>query len=208
MNLLLNFHIAQLEHGGRVEQGRNLVQEFYGDVGAVRVVFHEIPGKRWDSLSHLLDRLGISHRPIAMAEIGVEAANTSQRLLERNPSLWYIGVDPYVRNDGLYEDVLRRLAPHLKSARFELHRSTSLAAAATVQDASLDLAFLDARHDYDAVADDIGAWWPKVRPGGVLAGHDFSWMFPTVAMAVYKAAFRSKEGVIHLAPDGMWWMWS
>ena len=35
---------------------------------------------------------------------GVEAANTSQRLLERNPLLSYIGVDPYVKNDGLYED--------------------------------------------------------------------------------------------------------
>ncbi|CAK0856203.1 unnamed protein product [Prorocentrum cordatum] len=75
-----------------------------------------------------------------------------------------------------------------------------------VPERSLDLVFLDARHDYEAVAADVVAWRPKVRPGGILSGHDFSWMFPTVAMAVYSAAFDSPERTIHLAPDGVWWL--
>eukprot|EP00933_Yihiella_yeosuensis_P013343 TRINITY_DN12404_c1_g2_i1.p1 TRINITY_DN12404_c1_g2~~TRINITY_DN12404_c1_g2_i1.p1 ORF type:complete len:318 (-),score=52.88 TRINITY_DN12404_c1_g2_i1:671-1624(-) len=90
VTLLLNFHVAQLEHNGRID-GRNFVHELYGDVETVKFVFHEIPGKRWDSLTHLLQKLGVSEHSVAMAEIGVEAANTSQRLLERNPSLSYVG---------------------------------------------------------------------------------------------------------------------
>lgn len=205
MTLLVNFHVAQLEHNGRLE-GRNHLHEMYGDVSTIKVVFNEIPGKRWDSLRHLLEKLGVNENPVAMAEIGVEAANTSQRLLEQNPSLSYIGVDPYRNNDGLYENVLSRLQPFRESGRFTLHRSISLTAAPFVADGSLDIVFLDARHDYEAVSDDIQAWRPKVRPGGILSGHDFSWMFPTVAMAVYKAAFRMPERTIHLAPDGIWWM--
>lgn len=205
VTLLLNFHIAQLEANGRVVEGKNMVHEMYGDVSQVRVIFHEIPGKRWDTLSFLLDHLRASERPVAMAEIGVEAANTSQRLLERLPLLSYIGVDPYVKNDGLYEDVCSRLDPFSRDGRFVLHREGSLPASGRVDDHSLDLVFLDARHDYEAVWSDMAAWHRKVKRGGILSGHDFSWMFPTVAMAVYKAAFSTPERIIHLAPDGMWW---
>ena len=42
-----------------------------------------------------------------------------------------------------------------------------------VREASLDLAYIDARHDYDGVSEDLAAWWPKICPGGLLAGHDF-----------------------------------
>merc|ERR1711907_912810 len=31
----------------------------------------------------------------------------------------------------------------------------------------------DARHDFAGVVADIRAWWPKVRMGGIFAGHDF-----------------------------------
>jgi len=205
VTLLLNFYVAQLEYNGRVTHGRNLVHELYGDVSKVRTVFHDIPGKRWDALRFLLEELDVSAKSLVMAEIGVEAANTSQRLLQRNPTLSYIGVDPYMNNHGLYEDVLRRLAEFSNAGRFALHRNTSLEAATLVPNGSLDLVFLDARHDYEALTQDISAWRPKLRPGGILSGHDFSWMFPTVAMAVYKEAFAIPGGIIHLAPDGVWW---
>merc|ERR1712196_424279 len=108
VTLLMNFNIARLEQYGRLTEGKNILQETYGDVTQISVNFHEIPGKRWDTLSFLLERLGVSERRVAMAEIGVEGANTSQRLLERNPKLSYVGVDPYVKNDALYEDVVQR----------------------------------------------------------------------------------------------------
>jgi predicted O-methyltransferase YrrM len=40
-------------------------------------------------------------------------------------------------------------------------------------DKSLDFVFLDADHVYERIKGDTLAWLPKIKPGGILAGHDF-----------------------------------
>ena len=37
----------------------------------------------------------------------------------------------------------------------------------------IDFIYIDARHDYCGASEDIRVWWPKLRPGGVMAGHDY-----------------------------------
>jgi predicted O-methyltransferase YrrM len=49
---------------------------------------------------------------------------------------------------------------------------------------NVDLVFIDAQHDYTSVRDDIVAWIPKLNPGGVLCGHDYTQEFPGVMDAV------------------------
>jgi predicted O-methyltransferase YrrM len=41
------------------------------------------------------------------------------------------------------------------------------------EDESIDWVFIDADHSYPSVRADIAAWAPKVRPGGLLSGHDY-----------------------------------
>jgi glycosyltransferase involved in cell wall biosynthesis len=60
----------------------------------------------------------------------------------------------------------------------------SVEAAATFADESLRFVFIDAAHDYHNVRTDVQAWWPKICPGGLLAGHDYTDCFPEVAQAV------------------------
>jgi len=55
-------------------------------------------------------------------------------------------------------------------------------AALKFEDASIDFVFLDADHEYESVKKDINAWYPKVRSGGIIAGHDRH--FPGVKKAV------------------------
>lgn len=50
--------------------------------------------------------------------------------------------------------------------------TTSQDAAPYFQDSSLDFVYLDADHRYRCLFDDLCTWWSKVRPGGILAGHD------------------------------------
>lgn len=50
------------------------------------------------------------------------------------------------------------------------------------QDESIDFAFIDADHSYEGVTEDIKCWYPKIKKGGVLAGHDYDW--PSVKSAV------------------------
>ena len=69
-------------------------------------------------------------------------------------------------------DIARQqVSPH--AAKAVLLRNSSTVAAARFADASVDFVYLDARHTYDAVTDDLKAWWPKVAPGGILAGEDY-----------------------------------
>ena len=65
-------------------------------------------------------------------------------------------------------------------------RCESLRAAQFVTN-NLAAVFIDGEHDYDNCKADIAAWMPKVRQGGILAGHDFSATFPGVEKAVREA---------------------
>jgi hypothetical protein len=66
-------------------------------------------------------------------------------------------------------------------------------------DGSLDAVFLDGSHEAAAVEADVRAWLPKVRPGGVLAGHD--WSFPTVKEGLAKAGMGPHAVQSHLSPS-------
>jgi hypothetical protein len=50
---------------------------------------------------------------------------------------------------------------------------SSIEAAETYLDNSLDFVFIDAAHDYDSVKQDIISWLPKVKKGGIISGHDY-----------------------------------
>lgn len=54
-----------------------------------------------------------------------------------------------------------------------VHVGSTLSVADGFEDASLDLVFIDSDHRYEQVAADIRAWLPKVKPGGLLCGHDY-----------------------------------
>lgn len=41
-------------------------------------------------------------------------------------------------------------------------------------DESLDMVFIDADHQHDAVLHDLAAWWPKIKSTGRIAGHDYT----------------------------------
>lgn len=53
-------------------------------------------------------------------------------------------------------------------------RARSVSAARVFADVSLDWVYIDANHSYASAMEDLREWFPKVRVGGVLAGHDFN----------------------------------
>jgi predicted O-methyltransferase YrrM len=59
-------------------------------------------------------------------------------------------------------------------------------AASLFDDQSHDFVFIDACHEYESVKKDIIAWLPKIRQGGILAGHDYSVAYPGVIHAVHE----------------------
>ncbi len=63
-----------------------------------------------------------------------------------------------------------------------------------------DFVYIDAKHDYKSVKEDILAWLPMVKPGGFIAGHDYEF-YPGVKKAVDEI-FKDVE-VLHF-PDTSW----
>eukprot|EP00920_Eleutheroschizon_duboscqi_P035826 GHVT01086718.1.p1 GENE.GHVT01086718.1~~GHVT01086718.1.p1 ORF type:complete len:428 (+),score=19.11 GHVT01086718.1:456-1739(+) len=66
---------------------------------------------------------------------------------------------------------LDRLAPFRDQIR--VCRNLSSECSKAIEDESIDFVYIDARHDRTSVSEDITTWWPKLRPGGLLAGHDY-----------------------------------
>ena len=52
-------------------------------------------------------------------------------------------------------------------------RLPSVEAASLFRDESVDAVYIDASHIYGNVLNDITAWLPIVRRGGIIAGHDY-----------------------------------
>ena len=52
-------------------------------------------------------------------------------------------------------------------------KNFSTVAASEIEDESIDLLYIDARHDFVGVRGDILSYYPKLKVGGILAGHDY-----------------------------------
>ncbi len=57
--------------------------------------------------------------------------------------------------------------------RYQFFLSDSIEASKSFGDNGLCFVYLDGDHSYPYILNEIEAWWPKIRKGGVLAGHDF-----------------------------------
>jgi hypothetical protein len=55
----------------------------------------------------------------------------------------------------------------------QIHQGDSAESASDFADGTLDFVFIDAAHDYDSVVKDLAAWYHKLKPGGIWAGHDY-----------------------------------
>lgn len=138
-------------------------------------------------------------------EIGVFEGAFSNYLLEYWRGEKLVSIDPWLtwakdeyrdgcnreqeKMDAFYAATQRLLAPYGK--RSEIWRTTSQEASVKVPDNSLDFVYLDAMHHEEAVTDDISYWYPKLRTGGMLAGHDYmNGTFPFGVFGVKTAVDR------------------
>jgi hypothetical protein len=81
----------------------------------------------------------------------------------------------YHQNKNNYHNIINKCVDNINNHqdRCFLIRATSLNAFDLFNDESLDFVYIDANHQYDFIKQDISLWYPKVRKGGVVAGHDY-----------------------------------
>jgi hypothetical protein len=140
-------------------------------------------------------------------EVGVQRGEFSAYLLANWPGkLWL--VDPWqaqgpeyvdvanvsnTEHEANYQATLEAMRPF--AGRYDIIRGYSACAAGFFEDSALDFVYLDGNHGYEAVTLDLNAWWPKLRVGGLLAGHDFlDYDGPL-------GSFRVRQAVLEFAAD-------
>ncbi len=73
-------------------------------------------------------------------------------------------------------------------------RKMSADAAEDIEDDSLDFVYIDANHRFDYVLQDIRTWFPKVKPGRVISGHDYNYHEVAAAVEAYCKVHNLKLG--------------
>ncbi len=85
--------------------------------------------------------------------------------------------------EGLKESFLENMKP-LEGHYRLLAGGDSFDRAKDFEDESIDFLFIDANHTYEFVIKDIKSFLPKMKKGGVIAGHDYNEHHPGVIQAV------------------------
>ena len=101
----------------------------------------------------------------------------------------------------LYDIFLQNIEP-VKNY-INIVRELSRIAADRYSDNSIDFVFIDAAHDYESVTNDLIAWYPKIKIGGMLAGHDYFNRHVEVKCAVDN--FFNSRGIEVLFSDDKCW---
>jgi len=114
------------------------------------------------------------------AEVGVAAGDHSKTLCENIPGLVLHCIDPWKQVDGYLSFNDEKLEMWRKEAYSKLvgydckfFEETSMEAVKRFKNRSFDFVYIDGAHDFRHIAEDIYEWFPKVRSGGIIYGHDF-----------------------------------
>jgi hypothetical protein len=120
---------------------------------------------------------------ITMVEIGCYAGESADIFLSSGKIAKYYAVDPWVngydKNDGassselgLAEIEFDKVVAKYPNVNIIKLKDFSEAAASKVTEL-VDFVYIDANHLYDAVKTDITIWREKIKPNGMIGGHDY-----------------------------------
>ena len=146
-------------------------------------------------------------------EIGTDQGEFAEVLFKTIPDLKLTCIDPWKseayepnqqpesgENQGFfdkrYKEAWDRLFPNDKCTFF---RGTSMEGLKFFDDNSLDFVYIDGNHDFLNVTQDIHYWLKKVRPCGILSGHDYV-RYPSRKFNHVQKVVNAYSTAYHLLP--------
>lgn len=145
-------------------------------------------------------------------EIGTAEGITTRHLLSSVPNLKLFGVDPYskyidwtgeLKNINDEETKYKENTKEFSDRLTHIYE-TSDDAASKFEDEQFDFIFIDGLHTYEQVLKDCVNYYPKLKKGGFLIGHDYARI-----EGVYTAATRfcgSLQKEIKTAKQDLWYI--
>lgn len=134
----------------------------------------------WFDFADLYDHMvSITNPPAVFVELGV---HHGQSLIYLGQAVKNSGKDIKIYGIGIFgeiqpdtpkiTEVNQNLLDCGVADSVNLIQNYSDLAAVGFDSKSVDFIFIDANYRYNAVVRDILAWRPKIKPGGIMAGHD------------------------------------
>lgn len=107
------------------------------------------------------------------AHLGKSSSYMCVEIAKSQKDIKFFVVDFWLSIDepDRFEQFMKNMKP-LRSL-FKPMKMSSVEAASKFKDNSIDFLFLDAGHEYEDIIADMSAWYPKVKKGGIVAGHDY-----------------------------------
>lgn len=130
----------------------------------------------------MINKLGLEHG----VEIGTDKGEFANHILERSKIKTLTCIDPWIDDFGSdhrpgffdkngsvrMQTAAETLAKHIGAGRCFLHRGFSRDAA-NDWTRTIDFLYIDGDHSLEGIFTDLYSWVPKVRTGGIIAGHDY-----------------------------------
>ncbi len=174
---------------------------------------------RREVLGYFLNERGLTGKGV---EVGSAWGGYARTILDAWKGEQLFLVDPWEKQDNsVYQENTNTMADFndwyqncknlaAQDKRVVLVKKYSVDAASIFDKESLDFVYIDGNHSYRNVMEDMDAWFPKVKIGGVFGGHDFQnktdegW-FCEVENAV-KRWTNEHDFPFVITPCSSWWL--
>lgn len=154
---------------------------------------------------HSLETLRKKNRKnLIGCEIGVQKGVNALDILENLDILRLYLIDPYLRDSDYHKIALESLGAY-KNKIVWIHKRSQDITDEEIPPESLDFVYIDGDHLYEPVKKDIELYWPRVKPGGLFAGHDYpgeQGVYQAVNERFGKSGFSNKG-----RQPGDWWVY-
>lgn len=156
-------------------------------------IFVEVGSFKGRSSAAIWDLISESRKNISLICVDTWVGSEEHQKGERHE-------DRDVVNNELYNRFVENMGSRIETIKSL--KMTSLQASAYL-DNNISAVFLDAAHDYKNVLLDIKSWILKIKPGGILCGHDYTWTTVKNAVNDYTDLHKLK---VNNNNHNIWWI--
>jgi len=150
------------------------IQGWFSDEELIKVYAEMV--KKFPDGSHFVE-IG-SWKGKSAIFMGVEIVNSGKKIKLDCIDSWEFLDEIYTTHVDLNQMKHTAFQEFLKNIEsltdvISYHKINSIEGSKLYEDESLDFVYIDASHEYKNVKDDLIYWYPKIKKGGVIAGHDY-----------------------------------
>ncbi|NVK53925.1 MAG: class I SAM-dependent methyltransferase [Flavobacteriaceae bacterium] len=157
-----------------------------------------------EQLLSLLPKNGV------VAELGVDHGDFSQKILEICQPFKLHLVDVWKSErypEKLFHEVGKKFQSEIKNGIVEINRGLSTVVVNQFPDKYFDWIYIDTAHTYSVTKAELETYLPKMKQGGIIAGHDFivgeidvPWKYGVIE-AVYEFCTSHDWEIIYLTME-------